>query len=338
MPSPTNKNTQTHNYHIGLTLVVLIWLAVVGLLIVNGQSIVDWWRLRGYVPPAAVVALANEDTMTSYTRHLFYLNRPQLLGSVTSFRAYCPENQTSIVLGCYHPDQDGIFIYDVPDPTLAGVQQVTAAHEVLHAVYARLSGSQRANLDNELQSYNNHGLDSPLVKAEVKLYQQTEPGSVMDEMSCTFGTEIANLPPALNAYYSKYFVNRAAIVAYEQDYQAAFSSRQAVVAQDDAQLSSLKSQLDSTESQLATSLNALNAQQSNLTSLRNSGDITAYDGGVPSYNSSIDAYNAQVQIAENLVSQYNQLVVSRNQVAGQITTLVSALDTRETPAQRPTQK
>ena len=336
MLSPTNNNAQTPNYHIGLTLIVLVWLAVVGLLIVNGQSIVDWWRLRGYVPPAAVANLANEDTMTSYTRHLFYLNRPQLLRSVTSFRSYCPENQTNIVLGCYHPDQDGIFIYDVSDPTLAGVQQVTAAHEVLHAIYARLTGSERANLNSELQSYYDHGLSNTLVKAEVKLYQQTEPGSVMDEMSCTFGTEIANLPAPLSAYYNKYFTHRAAIVAYEQEYQGAFSSRQAVVAQDDTQLASLKSQLASTEAQLATSLNALNAQQSNLTNLRNSGDITAYDAGVPSYNSSVDAYNAQVQIAENLVSQYNQLVTARNQVAGQITTLASALDTRVTPRQQAT--
>ncbi|HVA11102.1 MAG TPA: hypothetical protein VNG32_02960 [Candidatus Dormibacteraeota bacterium] len=328
MLSPTNSNAQKHNYHVGLTLLIALWLVVVGLLVVNGQSIVDWWRLRGYVPPAAVVNLANEDTMTAYTRHLFYLNRPQLLSSVTSFRGYCPENLGSIVLGCYHPDQDGIFIYNVSDPSLAGVQQVTAAHEVLHAVYARLTSSERANLNSELQSYYDNGLTNTQVKAEVKLYQQTEPGSVMDEMSCTFGTEIANLPAALNAYYSKYFTNRAAIVAHEQNYQAAFSSRQAVVAQDDAQLASLKSQLDSTEAQLTTSLNSLNAQQSNLNSLRNSGNIAAYDAGVPAYNSLVNAYNAQVQVAENLVAQYNQQVAARNQVAGQITTLVTALDTR----------
>jgi len=336
MLSPTSNNSKTHNYHVGLTLVVAVWLVIVGVLVVNGQSIVDWWRLRGYVPPAAVVTLANDDTMTSYTRHLFYLNRPQLTPSVNGFRAYCPENLGSIVLGCYHPDQDGIFIYNVSDPTLAGVQQVTAAHEVLHAVYARLSGSERANLNSELQSYYEHGLTSTQVKAEVKLYQQTEPGSVMDEMSCTFGTEIANLPASLNAYYSKYFTNRSAIVGYEQKYQAAFSSRQAVVAQDDSQLASLKSQLNSTEAQLGSSLNALNSQQSNLTNLRNSGNISAYDAGVPAYNSSVDAYNAQVQITESLVSQYNQLVASRNQVAGQITTLVTALDTRVTPRQQAT--
>jgi hypothetical protein len=339
MLSPTNNNSPKQNHHyFSLVIILILWLAAMGLLIFNRQNIIDWWRLWGYTPPAAVVKLADEDTMTSYTRHLFYLNKPQLLPTVTSFRVYCPENENTIVLGCYHPDQNGIFIYNVSDPTLAGVQQVTAAHEVLHAVYARLSGSERTTLDTELMNYDKHGLNDPLVKAEVKLYQQTEPGSVMDEMSCTFGTEIAHLSPALSAYYSKYFTNREAIVTYEQNYQAAFNSRQTVITADDAQLASLKTQINTTEAQLKSSLSALNAQLANLNDLRSSGNLAAYNAGVPTYNNAIDSYNAGVQTVENLVSQYNQLVATRNKAAAQFTTLVAALDTRVTPTQQHAQQ
>jgi energy-converting hydrogenase Eha subunit F len=336
MLSPTN-NIRPKNHHFGLWAVVIVWLVTVGLLIANGQRLMDWWRLRGYVAPAAVVQMANEDTMKPYTRHLFYLNRPQLLPTVKSFRAHCPENENTVVLGCYHPDQDGIFIYNVSDPTLAGVQQVTAAHEVLHAVYARLSSSARSNLDNELNNYYKHGLSNQLVKAEVKLYQQTEPGSVMDEMSCTFGTEIANLPAPLEAYYNQYFSNRAAIVGYEQQYEGAFSTRQATITQDDAQLTQLRAQINSLEAQLKASTASLAAQLASLTSLRSQGSIAAYNAGVPPYNTAIDNYNASVQTLSNLVSQYNQLAATRNQVAGALTTLVAALDTRVTPVQQPTQ-
>jgi hypothetical protein len=336
MLSPTN-NIRPKNHHFGLWTVVIVWLVVVGLIIANGQRLSDWWRLRGYVAPAAVVQLANEDTMTSYTRHLFYLNRPQLLPTVTSFRVHCPENENTIVLGCYHPDQNGIFIYNVSDPTLAGVQQVTAAHEVLHAVYARLSSSARTNLDNELTNYYKHGLTNQLVKAEVKLYQQTEPGAVMDEMSCTFGTEIANLPAPLEAYYNHYFSNRAAIVGYEEQYQGAFNSRQATITQDDTQLTQLLAQINTLEAQLKTSTASLAAQLASMTSLRTQGSITQYNADVPGYNAAIENYNANVQTVGNLVSQYNQLVATRNQVAGQLTTLVSALDTRITPVKQSTQ-
>jgi hypothetical protein len=337
MLSQTNNTSPRRLHPVGLAALVIIWLVAVGLFIAKLQNITDWWRLRGYVPPTAVVKLANEDTMTSYTRHLFYLNRPKLLTTVKSFRNYCPENENTIVLGCYHPDQDGIFVYAVNDPTLAGVQQVTAAHEVLHAVYARLSGHARAQLNSELMNYDKHGLTNPLVKAEVKLYQKTEPGSVMDEMSCTFGTEIAHLPAPLEAYYAKYFSNRAVIVAYEQQYQAAFSSRQTQIAQDDSQLATMKTQIDTLDNQLQSSLNSLNTQLASLMSLRNASELASYNAGVPAYNDLVNTYNANVQTVENLVTQYNQLVTTRNQIAGQLTTLASALDTRVTPAQQPAQ-
>lgn len=334
MLSPTNNITPRRSRHLGLWIVLILWLTTVGLLLANRQSLIDWWRLRGYVAPAAVVKLADEDTMTSYTRHLFYLNRPQLLPTVTSFRVHCPENENTIVLGCYHPDQDGIFIYAVTDPTLAGVQQVTAAHEVLHSVYARLSSSDRARLDAELTDYYQHGLTNSTVEAEVALYQKTEPGSVMDEMSCTFGTEIANLPPSLSAYYAKYFSNRATIVHYEENYQAEFSSRQASITQDDNQLASLKTQINTMDAQLKTTYTGLNTQLANLNSLRSS-SVAAYNAGVAPYNDAVANYNASVQTVQNLVAQYNQLVAMRNQVAGQLDTLASALDTRVTPAPQP---
>jgi hypothetical protein len=313
------------------------WLAALILIAINRQAIADWWQLRGYVPPPSVISVANEDTMDAYTKHLFYLNRPQFLPTVASFRSVCPENENTIVLGCYHPVEDGIYIYNIADPTLAGVVQVTAAHEVLHAVYARLSPSARTALDNELENYYQHGLTNPLVKAEVKLYQQTEPHSVYDEMSCTFGTEIANLPPALDAYYAQFFNDRATIVAYEQQYQTAFSSRQAMIIQDDTQLSQLKVQISNLENQLRASLTVLNSQLANINSLRPTSTYDDLQSVVAQYNGQVDSYNDSVVSLQGLIGEYNQLVNARNQIAGELTTLDSAIDTRITPTTQPSQ-
>lgn len=307
---------------------ILLVLAIVAAL--NWQAIDDWWRLLGYTPPPVIAQLASQDTMTAYTRHLFYLNRPQLSSSVSAFRQSCPENENTIVLGCYHSGQNGIFIYNVQDPALAGVTQVTAAHEVLHAVYARLSGGQRAKLDTELESFYKNDLKDPRVQAEVKLYQQTEPGSVMDEMSCTFGTEVANLPAALNDYYKTYFTNRGAIVAYEQQYESAFTTRQNTITADDQQLSSVKSQIDNQEATLAAQLSDLNAIQNQLDNLKASGQIPVYNADVPGYNAQVDSYNRGVDSLQNAIAAYNQLVATRNAVATDLTTLDKALDTRLT--------
>jgi hypothetical protein len=311
----------------------LLLLLVAGIVLaaLNQQQLEDWWRLRGYQPPAEVVQLADQDTMNAYTRHLFYLNEPQLPSTVASFRQHCPENKDTIVLGCYHPGQNGIFIYKVQDPALGGIQQVTAAHEVLHAVYARLSNGDRTKLDAELENFYQHGLSDPRVLAEVKLYQQTEPTDVMDEMSCTFGTEVAKLPPLLEAYYSHYFTKRAAIVAYEQRYEGAFTSRQNVINADDQQLSAVKQQITAQQAALSYQLTQINADRSHIEGLLSAGQTSAYNAAVPGYNNEIRIYNAGVDSLRGVVTNYNQLVIARNQIAGQLTTLDSAIDTRQIP-------
>jgi len=327
---PANKTSYRPKHRLGNLLILVVWLAILGLAVANRQAISDWWRLRGYQPPPLVAQLATQDTMDSYTRHLFYLNRPQLPSTVTSFRQDCPENKDTIVLGCYHPDQNGIFIYNVPDPTLAGVQQVTAAHEVLHAVYARLSTNDRNYVDGLLENYYQHDLHDARVQAEVKLYQQTEPHDVMDEMHSTFGTEIANLPGPLEAYYKRLFTNRAAIVAYEQQYEGEFTTRQNTIANDDQQLTAAKQQIDGEEVDLSAELNQINIDQSHLDSLRSSGQTDAYNAAVPGYNNQVDAYNNGLARLSSAIASYNQLVAARNLVAGQLTTLDNALDTRLT--------
>lgn len=301
-----------------------------GVLYWNRVAITDWFRLRNYHPPASIARLADQDTFKPYTRHLFYLNRPKLLNSVDSFRQHCPESPDTIVLGCYHPDQNGIYIYNVQDATLAGVQQVTAAHEVLHSIYARLSGSERKQLNKELQDFYKHGLTDPRVKAEVKLYQATEPGSVMDEMSCTFGTEVADLPPALEAYYAKYFSNRSAIVAFEMQYESEFTGRMAAINDDDKRLNAMKTQINNEETSLATQLAQITAQRNRLNSLLSSGDAADYNNGVDSFNALVSSYNSGLSQLQQDIRTYNQLVQARNQLAGQLTTLDKALDTRLT--------
>jgi hypothetical protein len=323
-------NTKRLQVVLLLTLVVLL-----GVLGAKHQALQDWWRLRGYTPPSMVVQLANQDTMNAYTRHLFYLNKPQLPTTVASFRKVCPENEDTIVLGCYHPVQNGIYIYAVQDQTLAGIQQVTAAHEVLHAVYARLSNAARSRLDSELESYDTNGLSDPTVKAEVALYRKTEPGSVYDEMSCTFGTEISHLPAALNQYYAQFFTNRQKVVGYAQQYQAQFTVRQQQIAMDDAQLTSQRQQITNLQDELASANNSLDVQKAQLQQMLSGGQVTTYDSAVAGYNTQVDNYNTELGQLKLTITSYNQLVATRNVLAGQLTTLDSAIDTRVPAAASP---
>ena len=106
----------------------------------NRYSIYDWERLHDYRAPQSIASLADQTSMTSRARNIFYTTYPQI-NDKTTFNTNCKVTEQTIVLGCY--TTGSIFIFDVKNVELHGVQQVTAAHEMLHAVYVRLSPSEK---------------------------------------------------------------------------------------------------------------------------------------------------------------------------------------------------
>lgn len=317
-------------HHFRATLITLAWLCLLAAIGANHQNITDWWRLRNYDAPATVAQLASDDGMTSYGRKVFYVNRPSI-ESKTSFAESCPSGgEQTIVLGCYRGGQSGIYLLDVTDERLNGVEQVTAAHEMLHAAYDRLSSSERSKVDAMLLDYYKNDLTDQRILATIAAYKKTEPNDVVNEMHSVFGSEVSNLPTGLETYYKKYFNNRQGIAAYATRYQAEFTSRQAIVAQDDAKLADLKAQIETKQSDLKSKLAEINSRQADLNSLRSSNNVDAYNAGVPAYNAMVAAYNAEVQQIHNLIAEFNDLVAARNAVALEENQLSKALQSDTT--------
>lgn len=297
------------------------------------DAIADWWRLRNYQAPASVVALASDDTMTDYAKRLLYVNRPSLENK-QDFNANCVSKaEQTAVLGCYHGNRQGIFIYDVVDPRLAGVQQVTAAHEMLHQAYDRLSSSERKHINVLLEDFYAHGLTDQTVKDKVESYRQQKGAVLVNEMHSIFGTEVSNLPPELETYYKRYFIDRAKIVSYRNAYQSEFTRRETLVAQYDARLTSLKKQIDANKASLEAKKNYLNAKQAVIDQAASAHDQAAYNTAVIDYNNTVVAYNDLVAATKSLINQYNNIVAERNDIALQEQQLQEALDSRlTTPA------
>lgn len=310
------------NVELGILAGLLI---LIGALIANQQAIRDWLKLHDYRAPASVSQLASEDTMTAEAQHLFYVNHPDITNG-SAFSQHCPSgSEKTVVLGCYVGDDAGIYIYAVTDPRLSGVEQVTAAHEMLHAAYRRLSTTERNKVDAMLLDYYQHDLTDQRIKDTIAAYRKSEPHDVVNEMHSVFGTEIANLPAPLEQYYRQYFTDRARVTAYTAQYQAEFTSRQQAVAVYDTQLAGLKAQIDADQAQLDQRLSALNAQNQQLQTERSSGDVAAYNSGVAGYNASADAYNNLLATTKDLINQYNDIVTKRNAVALEEQQLVQAL-------------
>ena len=299
-------------------------VAVSGGLLLERQTVLDWWRLRDYAAPTNVVQLAEDDTMTAKAQHLFYVNHPDI-STGSNFTTHCPSGgEKTVILGCYVGNDAGIYVYAVSDARLNGVQQVTAAHEMLHAAYRRLSGSERTRVDALLMDYYQHGLSDQRIKDTLDAYKVSEPNDVINEMHSIFGTEVAQLPAGLEQYYKQYFTDRQKVAAYTASYQDEFTSRQTAVAAYDTQLKSLKQQIDADEASLAEQRTELDAERSQL---RNSSD----NDQIAAYNKKVTSYNSLLANTKNLISQYNDIVDRRNAIALEEQQLQQALSASPLP-------
>jgi len=312
----------------GSLIVLAVLLLLIGLIWHERWNIYDYFRLYNYHPSAQVVQLADQTTMTSYGRHLFYVYHPSLEGK-TDFNTNCPNySQQSSVLGCTVYER-GIYLYNVQDPQLNGVVQVTAAYEMLHVGYQRLSTSQRQHIDQLVQqAYESAAASDPELKSEEQNYLKTEGQSaVANELHSMMGTEVANLPPQLESYYKTYFSNRQAIVSLKNQYQQAFTSRQATAQQlysqitsIEQQLSNLRGQINTLEADLKDKRQSIDAQRSNVS------DVSAFNAEVDSYNNEITQYQSQINTYNQLVAQHNQIVGQYQQIALQENQLIKDID------------
>ena len=293
----------------------------------NTQKIRDWYILQTYHPPAAIVSLVNIDQMTNYAKNLFYVNRPNL-ASKSVFAAQCPKGAyQTYVIGCYHSGDNGIYLLDVKNPSLDGIIPVTAAYEMLHAGYARLTSAARSSIDNQMWNFYLHNVNNSEIKQQMAAYAVSEPGARYDELYSVLATEVDNLPTTLNNDYRLYFKDRASIVVMYNKYQASFISRQSAIASDASELNSLKTQIDNNEAVISSELNSIKTQSATLDGQKSSGDIAAYNLGVPGYNLLVNNYDVLVNTTRSEITNYNQIVNQLNSLVLEEQQLIKSINT-----------
>lgn len=315
----------------GRFLSLLLILGFVLLVFLNIRNISDYIKLYGYVPTTEVEQLATETTMTDHGRKLFYINRP-LVAERAAFNQYCSSHgENSIVLGCYHGVDRGIYLFRITEPRLAGVEQVTAAHEMLHAAYDRLNSSDRKRIDGLLTSFYETQVTDQRVKDTIAAYETSEPNDVVNEMHSIFPTEIAELPDELELYYADFFSDRSKVVDFANNYQQEFSSRRDQVKAYDDQLAAIKAQMDFNTDLLDKLEADIATMQSRMTSDRNAGRIEEYNSQVTSFNSRVEQYNNVLTATQGLIKQYNNLVAERNNIALEVKSLAQSINSRIEP-------
>lgn len=195
----------------------LLWgglvLAVTAALLLRTQLVRDVWSGLTYQPTAAVVEIRDDLALSGYGKRVFAATQPALETSET-FNTHCAQlGAETNVLGCYITNDDRIYVYAVTREELKVSNKSTMAHELLHAVWERLSETERQELAELLEQV--YAENEELLGEVLGYYEATDRQT---ELFARLGTEIGELPAELERYYARVFTDRQRIVQYYQQY------------------------------------------------------------------------------------------------------------------------
>ena len=149
----------------------------------------------------------------SETGALYFLTSLPKIVSGVEFDRYCTRKEPGIgVLGCYTTKDRRIYLFDVTDERLTSMEPVVAAHEMLHAAWARLSVEEKHRLADLLEEGFAALPDDHQLRDRIASYEADNPESRIPELYAILATEIRTLPDALEDHYSMYFSERSRVV------------------------------------------------------------------------------------------------------------------------------
>jgi hypothetical protein len=307
--------------HLGMAIMIAI--VIIGIRFT--QDLEDWSKLLHYQPAPEIAKLATDTTMTDTARRLFYVNQPTIESRKLSLNL-CKSTEHTIVLGCYVP-RKGIFLQAVTDHRLQGVMEVTAAHEMLHVVYQRMSLLEQRQINQQLQAVLGKLENARIIKL-VETYRNQDPGSVDNELHSILGTEVRNLGSELEEHYRKYFTDRSTIVVFSEHYEGVFTALRAKAKTLTAQLETRKSALEQLAAQVQQEAEAVDSERSNLQNSIASSPQTDYNFRVSNFNDRVNSYNQLVSRLREQTDTYNQMVNEHNSIALEEKALVESLENK----------
>ena len=171
-------------------------------------------------PDAEIAALANEAFFTAEGREIFFDARPRFrdeeeLSQACGQRASEPDDSDGgTTVGCYS-EYDVISIFKPEDARLRPMMVTTAAHELLHAVYARLDPAERDEVDALVEAEIVRVPADDVVHGQIAASVGNRSEDRANELFAYLGSQVeldGGFAPELEAYYARYFTDRDALV------------------------------------------------------------------------------------------------------------------------------
>lgn len=304
----------------GLIVAASIWA------VLNRQLVADQITVWSYQPSAEVQSISQRTAMTQVGQRTFYATRPTI-DAKESFNEACPRQETSSpILGCYTGD-DRIYIYNITNKQLDGIQEVTAVHEMLHAQWQRTSKADKDRIGKELKDAY-AALNDAKLKERMDYYTRTEPGEFVNELHSILGTEVPNLGKTLEDYYNQFF-SRSDVLALHNTYSSVYTALYDQADELSSKMEELAKKINSETSaytlasaQLSADISSFNIRASNgsFTSTR---AFNAERAGLVARSAELDQQRESIN---SDIDTYNSYYAQYKEIASQVDSLNGSID------------
>ena len=311
------------NSKLPLIIFLFVMMILAGVFLLNRVLVSDYILASSYTPSSEMATIRDHLNLTDRGNLIFNASHPRL-DSRDDFNFDCASSDPDIaVYGCFTSNK--IYVYNIDDKELSGIRESTTAHELLHAVWARLSNSEKNRLIPLLEKV--YSENTELFDEALNSYPDSER---IDELYVRSATQVKNLPAELEEHFSEIFSDQDKVVDYYlayvkpfeelrkriDDLKADLDSRKAAIDQKTAEYESRSEAFNKEVDEFNTCAETAGCFSSNYefntrrNELINTGSAldalySELNGLIDSYNQKIDEYNSNVlhnNTLQNLVN------------------------------------
>jgi hypothetical protein len=272
--------------------------------------------------PDDVAAIAAATGMSEEGELIYRASTPAIEDD-DDFTEHC-SIEGGAVLGCY--SAGNVYVFAVTDSRLEGTVEVTAAHEMLHAAYERLSPDEREHVDALVDEAIAAIPEDDTVFEDLELYSAAQQD---DEWHSRLGTEFADLGPELEEHFARYFDDRAKVVELNEKATALFDQLRAQIDALVAEIDALDPVLDARIAAYESAIAVYNADVDSFNARAESGDFASqaqFDRERAALVARGDALDAEGAALDAEITRYNGLVDQLTALDADYADLYSALD------------
>ncbi len=248
-----------------LTVVLLTAFAAAGAIaFMHRQQINDQIAASQFEASASIVALTENLNVTEAGHRIFWASEPTLDAS-QNFNVQCSQvdhSEEGHILGCF--TGGSIHLFEVTDERLNGIIEVTAAHELLHATFARLSQDERSSLTRKLNKlYLELIPNDPQLEQRMSVYSSLSKTAFANELHSVLGTEVRELPEWLDEHYATWFEDRQSIIDFFDSYHAVFEQLTQRANELEAEMTALRADVEQRSASYDSAVAQFNAEWDN---------------------------------------------------------------------------